>query len=177
MKEEYKVKFSAISTILMTVYTVMLVIFGILLSCNRPDFSSAFTNDITYSGFATIATGIPVGMAYVGFVIMMIAVAVASLVCITITAISYLLICRGYFKADAWMKIVTFGMTFMFIITCTDFCGLQMFLIAICMIVPIVLSVMTLFDEAKMATKEETADTGSENCDEKKVVNPEETVS
>lgn len=131
--------FSSISTIIMTVYTVLLMILGISLTSGMP---SSFARTSGYQMFSD-------DMFWAGAVIITFATIILSMVCITITAISYLLVYREYFKADAWMKIIVFGIIFTIMTTCTDYCGLQMFLMEILFVAPIVFSVLTLFAEYK----------------------------
>lgn len=131
--------FSSISTIMMTVYAVLLMICGISMTSSMP---CSFARTSGYQMFSD-------DMFWAGTVIITFATIILSMVCITITAISYLLVYREYFKADAWMKIIVFGVIFTIVITCTDFYGLQMFLIELLLIMPIVFSILTLFAECK----------------------------
>ena len=68
---------------------------------------------------------------------------------IAVTAISYVLVKREYYKADAWMKIAVFGTTFLGFILGTSLSCLQMLCLTILLVLPIILSVMVLFSEAE----------------------------
>ena len=68
---------------------------------------------------------------------------------IAVTAISYVLVKREYYKADAWMKIAVFGTTFLGFILGTSLSCLQMLCLTILLVLPIILSVMVLFSETE----------------------------
>ena len=115
-------------------------------------------------------------LAWVAIAAVMMFFIIICIIYIAVTAISYMLLRRGFFKADAWMKIAVFGVTFLGFIVSAQLSGLQMLCVTILLLLPIVLSVMVLFAECqcqcsecrkedtkieeKEETKEETKETG-----------------
>lgn len=94
-----------------------------------------------FAGFGSLAW-----LVISSFVIFFI---VICTVYIAVTAISYVLVKREYYKADAWMKIAVFGTTFLGFILGTSLSCLQMLCLTILLVLPIILSVMVLFSEVE----------------------------
>lgn len=111
-------------------------------------------------------------LAWVAVAAVMMFFIIICIIYIAVTAISYMLLRRGFFKADAWMKIAVFGVTFLGFIVSAQLSGLQMLCVTILLLLPIVLSVMVLFaecqcqcsecrkEDTKIEEKEETKETG-----------------
>ena len=176
---------SATSTILLTIYTIFMVLaeVGMFSICN-------FVAHMVNSGVDIASGGITSGgcydyalpgaviggmfaglgsLAWVAIAAVMMFFIIICIIYIAVTAISYMLLRRGFFKADAWMKIAVFGVTFLGFIVSAQLSGLQMLCVTI--LLPIVLSVMVLFaecqcqcsecrkEDVKIEEKEETKET------------------
>ena len=155
---------SMTSTILLTIYTVFMVLaeVGLLTICKLMRELSAegfdiATNAITSGGcvanyalpgatFGGLFTGLG-SLAWIVISSFVVFFVVLCTVYIAVTAISYLLVKRKYYKADAWMKIAVFGTTFLGFILGTNLSCLQMFCMTILLVLPIIISVMVLFEE------------------------------
>lgn len=156
---------SATSTILLTIYTIFMVLaeVGMFSICN-------FVAHMVNSGIDIASGGITSGgcydyalpgaaiggifaglgsLAWVAVAAVMVFFIIICIIYITVTAISYMLLRRGFFKADAWMKIAVFGVTFLGFIVSAQLSGLQMLCVTILLLLPIVLSVMVLFSECQ----------------------------
>lgn len=157
---------SLTSTILLTIYTVFMVLaeVGLLAICQimRELSAGGFdmaTNSIAAGGnmseyalpgsiFGSLFAGFG-GLAWLIISAFVIFFIVICTVYIAVTAISYVLVKREYYKADAWMKIAVFGTTFLGFILGTSLSCLQMLCLTILLVLPIILSVMVLFSEAE----------------------------
>lgn len=157
---------SLTSTILLTIYTVFMVLaeVGLLAICQimRELSAGGFdmaTNSIAAGGnmaeyalpgsvFGSLFAGFG-GLAWLVISSFVIFFIVICTVYIAVTAISYVLVKREYYKADAWMKIAVFGTTFLGFILGTSLSCLQMLCLTILLVLPIILSVMVLFSEAE----------------------------
>lgn len=156
---------SATSTILLTIYTIFMVLVevGMFSICN---FAAHMVNsgiDIASGGITSggcydyALPGAAIGgifaglgsLAWVAVAAVMVFFIIICIIYITVTAISYMLLRRGFFKADAWMKIAVFGVTFLGFIVSAQLSGLQMLCVTILLLLPIVLSVMVLFSECQ----------------------------
>lgn len=178
---------SATSTILLTIYTIFMVLaeVGMFSICN---FVAHMVNsgvDIASGGITSggcydyALPGAAIGgmfaglgsLAWVAIAAVMMFFIIICIIYIAVTAISYMLLRRGFFKADAWMKIAVFGVTFLGFIVSAQLSGLQMLCVTILLLLPIVLSVMVLFvecqcqcsecrkEDVKIEEKEETKET------------------
>ena len=157
---------SMTSTILLTIYTIFMVLaeVGMFAICN-------FVAHMVNSGVSIASDGIASGgcisdytlpgtaiggmfaglgsLTWIAVAAVMVLFIVICIIYITVTAISYMLLRRGLFKADAWMKIAVFGVTFLGVIVSANLSGLQMLCITILLLLPIVISVMVLFSECQ----------------------------
>lgn len=160
---------SITSTILLTIYTVCLVLAeaGMFAICK---FAAHMTNAgiglasnsiaaggcvIDYATPGTVAGGMLAGLggtAWIALTSFMVFLFIICTVYIAITAISYALVKKGYYKADAWIKITIFGVTFLGFILGANLSCLQMLCMTIILVLPIVLSIMVLFNEKPCAT-------------------------
>lgn len=160
---------SITSTILLTIYTVCLVLAeaGMFAICK---FTAHMTNAgiglasnsiaaggcvIDYATPGTFAGGMLAGLGGTAWIVLtsfMVFLFIICTVYIAITAISYALVKKGYYKADAWMKIAIFGVTFLGFILGANLSCLQMLCMTIILVLPIVLSIMVLFNEKPCAT-------------------------
>lgn len=149
---------SLTSTILLTIYTVFMVLaeVGLLAICQimRELSAGGFdmaTNSIAAGGnmaeyalpgsvFGSLFAGFG-GLAWLVISSFVIFFIVICTVYIAVTAISYVLVKREYYKADAWMKIAVFGTTFLGFILGTSLSCLQMLCLTILLVLPIILSV------------------------------------
>ena len=152
---------SLTSTILLTIYTVFMVLaeVGLLAICQimRELSAGGFdmaTNSIAAGGnmaeyalpgsvFGSLFAGFG-SLAWLVISSFVIFFIVICTVYIAVTAISYVLVKREYYKADAWMKIAVFGF-----ILGTSLSCLQMLCLTILLVLPIILSVMVLFSEVE----------------------------
>ena len=188
--ENKKIKtLSMASTILLTVYTIFIILaeVGMFAICN---FVAHMINSgidiasdgITSSGYiadyalpGSMIGGMFAGLGSMAWVAIATVIVFFIVICIIysiVTAISYMLLRRGFFKADAWMKIAVFGVTFFGFIISAHFSGLQMLCITILLLLPIILSVMVLFSECQCQCCEyEKVEKG--NIDEEKKVKEE----
>lgn len=157
---------SLTSTILLTIYTVFMVLaeVGLLAICQimRELSAGGFdmaTNSIAAGGnmaeyalpgsvFGSLFAGFG-GLAWLVISSFVIFFIVICTVYIAVTAISYVLVKREYYKADAWMKIAVFGTTFLGFILGTSLSCLQMLCLTILLVLTIILSVMVLFSETE----------------------------
>ena len=160
---------SITSTILLTIYTVCLVLAeaGMFAICK---FAVHMTNAgiglasdsiaaggcvIDYATPGTVAGGMLAGLGGTAWIVLtsfMVFLFIICTVYIAITAISYALVKKGYYKADAWMKITIFGVTFLGFIIGANLSCLQMLCMTIILVLPIILSIMVLFNEKPCAT-------------------------
>lgn len=160
---------SITSTILLTIYTVCLVLAeaGMFAICK---FAAHMTNAgiglasdsiaaggcvIDYATPGTVAGGMLAGLGGTAWIVLtsfMVFLFIICTVYIAITAISYALVNKGYYKADAWMKITIFGVTFLGFIIGANLSCLQMLCMTIILVLPIILSIMVLFNEKPCAT-------------------------
>ena len=160
---------SITSTILLTIYTVCLVLAeaGMFAICK---FAAHMTNAgiglasdsiaaggcvIDYATPGTVAGGMLAGLGGTAWIVLtsfMVFLFIICTVYIAITAISYALVKKGYYKADAWMKITIFGVTFLGFIIGANLSCLQMLCMTIILVLPIILSIMVLFNEKPCAT-------------------------
>lgn len=187
------------STILLTIYTIFMVLaeVGMFAICN-------FVAHMVNSGVNIASDGITSGgcydyalpgatiggmfaglgsLAWVAITAVMVFFIVICIIYITATAISYMLLRRGCFKADAWMKIAVFGVSFLGVIVSANLSGLQMLCVTVLLLLPVVISVMVLFSECqcqcceckKDDTKMEEKETKSEETKEetKEAAKPE----
>lgn len=146
---------SATSTILLTIYTIFMVLaeVGMFSICN---FVSHMVNsgvDIASGGITSggcydyTLPGAAIGgmfaglgsLAWVAIAAVMMFFIIICIIYIAVTAISYILLRRGFFKADAWMKIAVFGVTFLGFIVSAQLSGLQMLCVTILLLLPIIL--------------------------------------
>ena len=178
---------STTSTILLTIYTIFMVLaeVGMFSICNFVAHMINSGVDIASSGITSggcydyALPGAAIGgmfaglggLAWVAVAAVMVFFIIICIIYIAVTAISYMLLRRGFFKADAWMKIAVFGVTFLDFIVSAQLSGLQMLCVTILLLLPIILSVMVLFaecqcqcsecrkDDVKIEEKEETKET------------------
>lgn len=176
---------SATSTILLTIYTIFMVLeeVGMFSICNfvahmvnsgvdiaSGGITSGGCYDYTLPGAAIGGMFAGLGsLTWVAIAAVMMFFIIICIIYIAVTAISYMLLRRGFFKADAWMKIAVFGVTFLGFIVSAQLSGLQMLCVTILLLLPIVLSVMVLFaecqcsecrkEDVKIEEKEETKET------------------
>ena len=160
---------SLTSTVLLTIYTVCLILAeaGMFAICK---FAAHMTGAgiglasnsiaaggcvVDYATPGTVAGGMLAGLggtAWLALTSFMVFLFIICTVYIAVTAVSYAFVKKGYYKADAWMKIVIFGVTFLGFIIGANLSCLQMLCTTILLVLPIILSIMVLFNEKPCAT-------------------------
>lgn len=151
---ERKKTLSIVSTILMTIYAVLVTIFnlwmfamaavlGQLVEKNSTERLMIDGTDFSGIVFGTgdIASAV---MLLIAFVLL-----IVTIVLIIATVLSYKFIGNGKFTSDAWMKIVIFGIAFLVFVLTTSSTGLMAFCGAVFLALPIGLSVVVICDDSK----------------------------
>lgn len=151
---ERKKTLSIVSTILMTIYAVLVTIFnlwifamaavlGQLVGKNSTERLMIDGTDFSGIVFGTGAIASAV-MLLIAFVLL-----IVTIVLIIATVLSYKFIGNGKFTSDAWMKIVIFGIAFLVFVLTTSSTGLMAFCGAVFLALPIGLSVVVICDDSK----------------------------
>ena len=149
---ERKKTLSIVSTILMTIYAVLVTIFnlwmfamaavlGQLVGKNSTERLMIDGTDFSGIVFGTGAIASAV-MLLIAFVLL-----IVTIVLIIATVLSYKFIGNGKFTSDAWMKIVIFGIAFLVFVLTTSSTGLMAFCGAVFLALPIGLSVVVICDD------------------------------
>lgn len=133
---------SIASTVLMAVYTIFLILADLRLFSVSAAFghmSKSVTGwIIDGADLSVIAGALSVSVSVLIFAVVFLFFCIT---CVVLTAISYWLIRRKKYKADAWMKIIVFGFA---LAGCLK---LVSFWISVLLILPVVLSVIVVFGE------------------------------
>ena len=135
---------SIVSTVLMAVYTIFLILADLRLFSVSAAFghmSKSVTGWIIDGADLSVIAGtlsISVSVLILIFAVVFLFFCIA---CVILTVLSYWLICRKKYKADAWMKIVVFGFA---LAGCLK---LVSFWTSVLLILPVVLSVIVVFGE------------------------------
>lgn len=142
---------SIISTILLTIYTILVVIYNIGIFAIASVFGQLsdsskikrlIVDDFDFSTIASCTSAIVTAMLIVtAFVLLILTIALVAA-----TVLSYKFICAGKLRNDAWMKIVIFGVSFIGFILTTSSLELMTFFEAVLLALPIVLSIVVLCD-------------------------------
>ena len=151
---ERKKTLSIVSTILMTIYAVLVTIFnlwmfamaavlGQLVGKNSTERLMIDGTDFSGIVFGTGAIASAV-MLLIAFVLL-----IVTIVLIIATVLSYKFIGNGKFTSDAWMKIVIFGIAFLVFVLTTSSTGLMAFCGAVFLALPIGLSVVVICDDSE----------------------------
>ena len=151
---ERKKTLSIVSTILMTIYAVLVTIFnlwmfamaavlGQLVGKNSTERLMIDGTDFSGIVFGTGAIASAV-MLLIAFVLL-----IVTIVLIIATVLSYKFIGNGKFTSDAWMKIVIFWIAFLVFVLTTSSTGLMAFCGAVFLALPIGLSVVVICDDSK----------------------------
>lgn len=151
---ERKKTLSIVSTILMTIYAVLVTIFnlwmfamaavlGQLVEKNSTERLMIDGTDFSGIVFGTGAIASAV-MLLIAFVLL-----IVTIVLIIATVLSYKFIGNGKFTSDAWMKIVIFGIAFLVFVLTTSSTGLMAFCRAVFLALPIGLSVVVICDDSE----------------------------
>lgn len=131
---------SIFSTVLMAVYTIFLILADLrLFSAAFGHMSKSVTGWIIDGADLSVIAGtlsISVSVLILIFAVVFLFFCIA---CVILTVLSYWLIRRKKYKADAWMKIVVFGFA---LAGCLK---LVSFWISILLILPVVFSVFVVF--------------------------------
>ena len=157
---------SLASTIMLTVYSVIMVFAWIrmlMLSFSLSDAAlagSEIVNDSIKIGNGSAAGGMDYALPGIltgGFlsvfggiawaVIIMITFLAVCVAYVAVTVVSYLLIKKEKYKADAWAKIVLFGITFLGLLIILNPSGMELVFLILLTGIPIFLSVMVLVIE------------------------------
>ena len=151
---ERKKTLSIVSTILMTIYAVLVTIFnlwmfamaavlGQLVGKNSTERLMIDGTDFSgiVSGTGAIASAV---MLLIAFVLL-----IVTIILIVSTVLSYKFIGSGKFTTDAWMKIVIFGIAFLVFVLTTNSTGLMAFCGAVFLALPIGLSVVVICDDSE----------------------------
>lgn len=159
---------SLASTIMLTVYSVIMFLAWIrmlILSFSLSDAAlagSEIVNDSIKIGNGSAAGGMDYalpgiltggflsvfgGIAWVVILVIMITFLAVCVVYVAVTVVSYLLIKKEKYKADAWAKIVLFGITFWGLLIILNPSGMELVFLILLTGIPILLSVIVLFTE------------------------------
>lgn len=87
------------------------------------------------------------GIAWAVILIIMITFLAVCVAYVAVTVVSYLLIKKEKYKADAWAKIVLFGITFLGLLIILNPSGMELVFLILLTGIPILLSVMVLVIE------------------------------
>lgn len=169
---ERKKTLSIVSTILMTIYAVLVTIFnlwmfamaavlGQLVGKNSTERLMIDGTDFSgiVSGTGAIASAV---MLLIAFVLL-----IVTIILIVATVLSYKFIGNGKFTHDAWMKIVIFGIAFLVFVLTTNSTGLMAFCGAVFLALPIGMSVVVICDDSK---DDDSESDDNESDDEKEPV-------
>lgn len=171
---ERKKTLSIVSTILMTIYAVLVTIFnlwifamaavlGQLVGKNSTERLMIDGTDFSgiVSGTGAIASAV---MLLIAFVLL-----IVTIILIVATVLSYKFIGNGKFTHDAWMKIVIFGIAFLVFVLTTNSTGLMAFCGAVFLALPIGMSVVVICDDSKDDdSKSEDSESNDSEDEEKK---------
>ena len=156
---------SLASTIMLTVYSVIMALAWIrmlILSFSLSDAAlagSEIVNDSIKIGNGSVAGGMDYalltggflsvfgGIAWAVILIIMITFLAVCVAYVAVTVVSYLLIKKEKYKADAWAKIVLFGITFLGLLIILNPSGMELVFLILLTGIPILLSVMVLVIE------------------------------
>lgn len=135
---------SIVSTVLMAVYTIFLILADLRLffvSAAFGHMSKSVTGwIIDGADLSVIAGALSVSVSVLIFIFAVVFL-FFCIACVVLTVLSYWLIRRKKYKADAWMKIVVFGFA---LAGCLK---LVSFWTSVLLILPVVLSVIVVFGE------------------------------
>ena len=151
---------SIISTILLTIYTILVVIYNIGIFAIASVFGQLsdsskikrlIVDDFDFGTIASCTSAIVTAMLIVtAFVLLILTIALVAA-----TVLSYKFICAGKLRNDAWMKIVIFGVSFIGFVLTTSNIELITVFEAVLLVLPIVLSVVVLCDNCNDTGEEE----------------------
>lgn len=167
---ERKKTLSIVSTILMTIYAVLVTIFnlwmfamaavlGQLVGKNSTERLMIDGTDFSGIVFGTGAIASAV-MLLIAFVLL-----IVTIVLIIATVLSYKFIGNGKFTSDAWMKIVIFGIAFLVFVLTTSSTGLMAFCGAVFLALPIGLSVVVVICDDSKSDDSESDDSESDDSE------------
>lgn len=159
---------SLASTIMLTVYSVIMALAWIrmlILSFSLSDAAlagSEIVNDSIKIGNGSAAGGMDYalpgiltggflsvfgGIAWAVILVIMITFLAVCVAYVAVTVVSYLLIKKEKYKADAWAKIVLFGITLLGLLIIIGSSGIELISLILLTGIPILLSVMVLVIE------------------------------